>query len=489
MGAVGATAAALGADRVAAIALILLVTATGGILLVERAAAGQRAAEARRVGRGVRDLTERWGSASARDLRSFASEIGAEQRALRERTERAFLELQGAQDKVSGEILGTQGRIAEMAETQVIGTADLLLSVSQMGASLEQMRQQSALDGEVLRSISARDTAVETSIGDVRARLAELREVVETAGAERLHGSIGDVLALLEKLEDQAKRDVDARVEALTVAEKSARETSERLALVKNDLVMIAETVQSVIETGREGLSRADAIRTSISEHERRAKEYVRADRRTATERAFDVEALLQLNALVEPRFSMPSLGGWAIAPRSMLAVMEHVLRAEPRTIVELGSGASTVWLAYAAERYGGRVVSIDHLESFASRTRSMLGDHGLSGTAEVRVAELRQFEVVGEPVQWYDDEALGDVHTIDLLIVDGPPGSTGPQARFPALPILREKMRHGSLVALDDTKRADEAKIVETWMVLFPELRPVHSRSESLSIFRVDAG
>ena len=53
----------------------------------------------------------------------------------------------------------------------------------------------------------------------------------------------------------------------------------------------------------------------------------------------------------------------------------------------------------------------------------------------------------------------------IDLLVVDGPPGLLRPQARYPALPVLRERLSPGASILLDDTHRADEREIVRRWL------------------------
>lgn len=58
----------------------------------------------------------------------------------------------------------------------------------------------------------------------------------------------------------------------------------------------------------------------------------------------------------------------------------------------------------------------------------------------------------------------MRDISNVDLLVIDGPPEATGNWARYPALPLLREKLRSGAVVVLDDTHRADERAILEAW-------------------------
>ena len=52
----------------------------------------------------------------------------------------------------------------------------------------------------------------------------------------------------------------------------------------------------------------------------------------------------------------------------------------------------------------------------------------------------------------------------IDLVFVDGPPGTTGPLARYPALPVLRDRCAPGARFILDDAARPDERTIINRW-------------------------
>src|SRR5690606_18547556 len=81
---------------------------------------------------------------------------------------------------------------------------------------------------------------------------------------------------------------------------------------------------------------------------------------------------------------------------------------------------------------------------------------HGLGATVEVRHAPL--------VARWYEASVFADIDTIDLLIVDGPPATTGQLARYPALPLLAERLSPGAVVVLDDAERDAEAEIARRW-------------------------
>lgn len=177
-----------------------------------------------------------------------------------------------------------------------------------------------------------------------------------------------------------------------------------------------------------------------------------------------EVEALLQLYRGMEPRAPMPPAGKTALNPTGLLQLCALVERLQPKLVLELGSGTSSVWLAYMLERYHGRLITVDHHSAFAAETRVRLRRHGLADIAEVRDAHLKPVKVDGQSYQWYDTAAFAGLTGIDLLVVDGPPANSGPHARYPAFPLLEEQLSAHATVVLDDVSRQDEQEIVRQW-------------------------
>ena len=65
------------------------------------------------------------------------------------------------------------------------------------------------------------------------------------------------------------------------------------------------------------------------------------------------------------------------------------------------------------------------------------------------------------------------------MLLVDGPVGALGPQARYPALPLLRERLLPGAVVLLDDADRPEEQEVLARWQADWPELSSAMLRLE----------
>jgi predicted O-methyltransferase YrrM len=210
------------------------------------------------------------------------------------------------------------------------------------------------------------------------------------------------------------------------------------------------------------------AIVESAEQSLKRLSRLVVTRQREATREA---EALAQLFRGFEPRAPMPSSGYWALNPTELLELWYVLDQQRPELVLELGSGVSSTWIGYAVERYRGRLVSVDHDPMYAQRTRAQLRRHGLTGVVEVRDAPLGPLDVDGEGYRWYEPAAFDGLAGVDLLLVDGPPGDTGPQARYPAFPVLEEKLSDHATMVLDDADRPDEQEIVRRWTGSTPGL------------------
>lgn len=182
------------------------------------------------------------------------------------------------------------------------------------------------------------------------------------------------------------------------------------------------------------------------------------------------IEALLELRHLLPTRFPMPPTRGWAAAPTTLLQLVSAVLERRPVEVVECGSGVSSLWIGYALEKIGaGHCVCLEHEPKYAAATRENLERHGLSSIVEVRDAPLCPMELSGETFSWFDMRSLAGLSDVGVLFVDGPPGDTGPLARFPAVPALSSILSDGgTIVVLDDSDRTDERALEERWCVEF---------------------
>ena len=184
------------------------------------------------------------------------------------------------------------------------------------------------------------------------------------------------------------------------------------------------------------------------------------------------LEALQNLNAMLPASDVLPATRGWAASPDLLMVLVDLVITERPSLVVECGSGASTLWLALAMRRFeiDGRIVALDHDPVFGAKTRDLLARHNVRDLAEVRDAPLESFSLDGETYSWYARRAWEDLKGIDLLFVDGPPATTGHQARYPALPLLSGLLSSVATAVLDDLIVPDMQKVLRLWLDAYPD-------------------
>jgi predicted O-methyltransferase YrrM len=154
------------------------------------------------------------------------------------------------------------------------------------------------------------------------------------------------------------------------------------------------------------------------------------------------------------------------------VVLVDLVIAQRPSLVVECGSGASTLWLALAMRQFGidGQIIALEHDPVFGDKTRDLLARHDVGHLAEIRDAPLESFDLEGETYSWYARRAWEDLKGVDLLFVDGPPATTGHQARYPALPLLAGSLSPAATVVLDDLVVPDMQKVLQLWLDAYPD-------------------
>jgi hypothetical protein len=158
-------------------------------------------------------------------------------------------------------------------------------------------------------------------------------------------------------------------------------------------------------------------------------------------------------------------------APRpGLLSCLINDIRINRRdTIVEFGSGVSTLVVASALDPQTQRLISFEHDEKWASLVSEQLDRLGLADCCRVVHAPLKPCGQSIDDSHWYDTSVVLDNVAslqIDVVVCDGPPAySAGSRmARYPALPVLRGMLADRCSVYLDDIDRKAERKIAKRW-------------------------
>jgi predicted O-methyltransferase YrrM len=206
----------------------------------------------------------------------------------------------------------------------------------------------------------------------------------------------------------------------------------------------------------------------------------VHEDIRTSENKYRQVEELFTLFRFTDLRAPLPPLRGWALSPDVANILLGIIAHEKPKKVLDLGSGTSTVLMAYALEKNGmGSILGIDHDAEYAERTRVLLREHSLEKIANVRVAPLSDVEVQKGKWRWYEPSFLKDVGHVDLVFIDGPPDRSHFLARYPALPLLINDLSPNAVIVIDDAFSPAEKEMVKRWLVEYPDFQAQYFPTE----------
>lgn len=160
---------------------------------------------------------------------------------------------------------------------------------------------------------------------------------------------------------------------------------------------------------------------------------------------------------------------GAAIEPKFANMLIYKIIANRPLNIVELGIGVSTIITIKTLEMLGidYKIYSFDSDRETVLEMKNVLNAEGLLNEERQKLIYSPLVDVkLGEAeYKYYDPNNFSfEFEKIDLLNIDGPVGALCKNARYPALPLLRNFLAKGSIVLLDDAKRDDERNIIELW-------------------------
>lgn len=155
----------------------------------------------------------------------------------------------------------------------------------------------------------------------------------------------------------------------------------------------------------------------------------------------------------------------WRIGEDAFRYVCSIIRKNEYRSMMEFGSGASTI--RWALEFPDLTIVTFEHDTEFAEDTKALLHDLGLANRVRLRHAPLRRRWINGRLFTAYDFHGIDGLY--DIVIIDGPPHFTR-RGREVCLYDAYTALRVGGTVVLDDACREDEKAIVENWLDVYPD-------------------
>jgi predicted O-methyltransferase YrrM len=158
-----------------------------------------------------------------------------------------------------------------------------------------------------------------------------------------------------------------------------------------------------------------------------------------------------------------------AMRPSTILHILNEIFINDRRSIIEFGSGVSTIYLAWAAKQLEANVISIEENESWASKIRAHVENIGAGGVCHVQAIGRKPLDGKGYKSYWYDVDQVNNIigdRTFDVVIVDGPTAFQAGQehARRPAIDVLQRNLSENYAIFLDDALRPGEQQALAAW-------------------------
>ncbi len=162
------------------------------------------------------------------------------------------------------------------------------------------------------------------------------------------------------------------------------------------------------------------------------------------TVRRAEARALFTLSSIAPAGYvpwPLPSL-----SPVTLATLLNDIVLNSRLSVVELGSGLSTVYLARVLQDRGGRLWSVDQDIGWCRVVKEMAERENVGSCLQMVAAPLATNTTRNYEGPWYDMSVLSQQcpsEGIDLLIVDGPASDLeAPLIRYPAAAFFRRVCR-----------------------------------------------
>lgn len=201
-----------------------------------------------------------------------------------------------------------------------------------------------------------------------------------------------------------------------------------------------------------------------------------------------DMQTYQQLQKDLGYEKELPVTLDWSAAADFLFLIKEFCQKVKPEIIVECSSGLTTLTLAKCCQmNEKGQVFSLENGNEYAVQSRLNLENFSVDSQASIIHAPLQQVSVNDRNYDWYELKNLPDLK-IDMLVIDGPPGFIQKHSRFPALPLLFDRMADKSIVFLDDAAREEEKELVDMWLSMYSEVEHEYIETErGCSVLRIN--
>ena len=306
---------------------------------------------------------------------------------------------------------------------------------------------------------------------------------------------IRDTTSRLERTHEQLRhaqlQGERASEEAQAALQERLQQAQEAWAEEKAALIQAQEALQQQLQQAQS--KQSGACEQGIKDLEKQL--HARFDKSLANS-VKQIENFISIQNYLSSGEGLSNFHGWPISPDIGLFLIEQIRERRHDLIIEFGSGTSTALFARtlkisrpkladsakAAKTGKGAksppagavrpVCTFEHDKLYLRKTQAILETQGLLEWVALNHAPLVDWQDDSGQYLYYDCDTilaaaakqLGQFGRV-LVLVDGPPGATCENARYPAVPhVFKHFARHEVDVVLDDASRPEEKTIIELW-------------------------
>ena len=394
-----------------------------------------------------------------------------------------------------GQALEKQSRLAQerLSQTQQLAQAKLIVEaqsqeraqqLEQLGKARDEQAQLAQERHAQIEQLTQAKTAAEkqsqervqqleqlTKARDEQAKLAQERQVQ----IEQLKV----VSTALQKNEVQEKqfKEFQQQLES-SLGERIGKVLAGQIdAGVKAQTEVFSKLLQSNLSETKEGLQRV------VNASETKVKNELG---KGLTNSVKQLESFMNIQSFFSSGDFFSDFHGWPISPDIGVFLLEKMRSQNYDLIIEFGSGTSTALFAKASEAMSGKtqksavpktlkteIVTFEHNQLYHEKTQKMLRARKLDGYVSLIHAPLIDWKDECQDYLYYDCQSiledLAEKYKSQkikiLVLVDGPPGATCKNARYPAVPIIFNAFAKQSIdIVLDDASRPEEKATIDLW-------------------------
>lgn len=183
---------------------------------------------------------------------------------------------------------------------------------------------------------------------------------------------------------------------------------------------------------------------------------------------------IAELRSAIHGPVPFGRLGGWAISADALVTVVRDIRRRRSPSVVEFGSGLSTIAIAALLQTMGkGKLVTVENDPDYLKQVDDDLSAYGLKSFVDLRHLPMVSFPATPPLASCFSYDLRELEAQFNVALVDGPfTAKFGAATRLAPLEWCVSRLHPGGSVYLDDAARNEERQVVTSLLALHSDIK-----------------